>query len=278
MAFIRGIKSRIRGVRGTQQITRAMNLVAASKLRRARDKLQNLRPFVEETLRVTHAMAARISDRNNMYIKARPVNNTAVVVISADRGLCGGYNVNVSKAASALIKEKPREHLITVGTKARDYFRRRNGNIIRAYQGVSETPFYEDAADVGLLAVDLYESGEIDEIYLVYTEFNSVISHTPKVLRLLPLPDAPESGGYMAFEPDEDAFFEYAIPKYVSTVIYGAMIESAACEQGARMSSMENATKNSTDLINRFTLQYNRARQDAITQELAEIIGGAEAL
>jgi F-type H+-transporting ATPase subunit gamma len=265
-------------VYSTQKITRAMNLVAASKLQRTRNKLQNLRPFMEETLRVAYDMAARVTDRESVYIKARPVKNTAIIVISADRGLCGGYNVNVSKAASALISQNTREHLITAGTKARDYFRRRNRNIIRTYQGVSEMPFYEDATDIGLLAVDLYESGEVDEIYLVYTEFKSIISHTPKTLRLLPLPDSPENSGYMDFEPNEEAFLAYTVPKYVSAVIYGAMVESSACELGARMSSMDSATNNSTELINRFTLQYNRARQDAITQELTEIVGGAEAL
>jgi len=152
---MRGIKHRIRSVHSTQQITRAMNMVAASKLQRARGKLENLRPFVEETLRITRDVSEAVSDRNNPYIKNRPVKNSLVIVISADRGLCGGYNVNVSKAAYALVGEKNGEQLITVGIKARDYFRRRGKNIIRSYSGISESPFYEDADDIGLLAVDL---------------------------------------------------------------------------------------------------------------------------
>jgi len=281
MASLREIKHRIHSVHSTQQITRAMNMVAASKFQRARSKMENLRPFVEETIRITHDISAFISDRNNPYLKGRPVNNTLVIVISGDRGLCGGYNINVSKAAYALVNEKPNEQLITVGTKARDYFNRRRKNIIRTYSGVSETPFYEDAADIGLMAVDLYDSGDVDEVYLVYTEFFSAVRIEPKAVKLLPLQPEPgrqAKGGYFDFEPNEDTFLSFIVPKYVSTVIYGAMTESAACEQGARMTGMDSATKNSTELINRFTLQYNRVRQDAITQELTEIVSGANAL
>jgi len=280
MASMREIKHRIRSVHSTQQITRAMNMVAASKLQRARGKMESLHPFVEETVRITRDISAFISDRNNPYIKERPASHTLIIVISADRGLCGGYNVNVSKAAYALAGEKPGEQLITVGTKARDYFRRRHKNIIRTYSGVSETPFYEDANDIGLLAVDLYDSGEVDEVYLVYTEFQSVVSFLPKTVKLLPLQTQAEgeANGAFDFEPDEETFLSFIVPRTVSTVIYGAMVESAACEQGARMTSMDSATKNSSELISRFTLQYNRARQDAITQELTEIVSGANAL
>ena len=278
MASMRGIKRRIRSVNSTQQITRAMNMVAASKLQRARGKLESLRPFVEETIRITNDVSAFISDKDNPYFKRRPANNTLIIVISADRGLCGGYNVNVCKEAFALVEEKTREHLITVGTKARDYFRRRQKNIIRTYQGISELPFYEDASDVGLLAVELYDSGEVDEVYLVYTEFHSVVSFQPKTVKLLPLSADPGRGGYFDFEPNEEALLVFLAPRYVSTVVYGAMCESAACEEGARMTSMDSATKNSTELIDKFTLQYNRARQDAITQELTEIISGANAI
>jgi len=280
MASMREIKSRIRGVRSTRQITRAMNMVAASKLQRARGKLENLRPFVDETKRVARDIAARISDRDNPYIKGRPPGSALTIVISGDRGLCGGYNVNVCKAAFALINEKPREQIITVGVKARDYFNRRGKEIIRTYSGVSENPFYEDAQDIGLLAVDLYDSGEADEVCLVYTEFQSIVNIQPKTTRLLPLQasaEGPPSGWYN-FEPNESAFLSFIVPRYVSTMIYGAMVESAACEQSARMTGMDSATKNSTELINKFTLQYNRARQDAITQELTEIVGGANAI
>ena len=280
MASIRGLKRRIHSVNSTQQITRAMNLVATSKLQHARNKHENLRPYVEETSRIMHDIAGRISDNNNIYFTTRPVNNSVIIVISADRGLCGGYNANVCKAAIALANEVTNEHLITVGIKARDFFRRRKKFIIRTYQGVSETPFFEDATDIGLLAADLFESGEADEVYLVYTEFTTIINHTPRVLKLLPLQSGLNSNanGYMDFEPNEEDFLSYMIPKYISTVIYGAMVESAACEQGARMASMNSATKNSAELMNKFTLQYNKARQDKITQELTEIVSGASVL
>ena len=278
MASMREIRRRIRGVQSTRQITRAMNMVAASKLQRARAKMENLRPFVDKTKRVTRDITASVIDRDNPYIKGREVNSTLVIVISGDRGLCGGYNVNVCKAALSLANEKPREQIITVGLKARDYFNRRRKEVIRTYSGVSENPFYEDAQDIGLLAVDLYDTGEADEAYLVYTEFQSIVNIQPKAIRLLPLPAGDERAAGFGFEPDESAFLSFLAPRYVSTVIYGAMVESAACEQGARMTSMDSATKNSTELINKFTLQYNRARQDAITQELTEIVSGANAI
>ena len=279
MVSTRSIKRRISSVHSTQQITRAMYLVATSKLQKCRSKLETLRPFVEETIRITRNITAYVSDTDSIYFEKRPIYNTAIIVISADRGLCGGYNVNVAKAASAIIKETAQEQLITVGTKSRDYFRKRYKNIIRTYQGVSESPFFEDAADIGLLAADLFESGEADEVYLVYTVFNSALSHTPNTLKLLPLEISPDiTAGYMDFDPDQKTFLSYIVPKYISTVIYGAMVESAACLQGARMSSMDSATKNSSHLLSKFTLKYNRARQDAITQELTEIVSGADAL
>jgi F-type H+-transporting ATPase subunit gamma len=284
MASMRAIKRRIRSISSTQQITRAMNLVAASKLTRAKAQLESIRPFYNETRRVVGDVVRNLTSRDNQYLVQRQVNHTGVIVITGDRGLCGGYNVNVSKRAMELIEEKGNEQLIPVGSNARDYFRRRKKNIIRTYQGISEAPYYEDASEIGGMASELFNSGEVDEVYLVYTEFVTTLTHTPKAIKLLPIePEAePESedrgAAGMSFEPNEAAFLDYVIPKYLSTLIYGAMVESAACEQGARMASMDNATKNSTELINRLSLQYNRARQDAITQELTEIVSGANAL
>jgi len=281
MASMREIKRRISSVKSTQQITRAMNLVAASKLQRAKIQLDNLRPFVTETMRVLSSVTSFLTDSSSIYITGRPVKNSLIIAIAADRGLCGGYNVNLCKEAFKLVSEKDNEQLITVGTKARDYFRRRGKNIIRTYQGFSESPFYEDASEIGLLATDYYESGDSDEVYVVYTEFSSALNHTPTVKKLLPLPveaGSSASSGFMDFEPNQSAILSHLVPKYVSTAIFGAMVESAACEQGARMTSMDSATKNSAELINKFTLQYNRARQDAITQELSEIVSGANAI
>ncbi|MCL2352015.1 MAG: ATP synthase F1 subunit gamma [Firmicutes bacterium] len=283
MASTRAIRRRIKSVGGTQQITRAMNLVAASKLQRARQKLESARPFYQETRRVIESLAA-LSGAESPFLRGRPVRTSGFVVIAADRGLCGGYNVNVCKLAGRLINEKSgeSESIVTVGSKSRDYFRRRRKNIVRTFQGISETPFYEDAAEIGHLLTDSFESGEMDEIYLVYTEFKSVVSHVPRAIKLLPV--EPDGGGetrpqaLMNYEPNPEELLALLIPKYVNTVIYGAMAEASACEQGARMTGMDAATKNSRKLIAALTLEYNRARQGAITQEINEIVGGANAL
>ncbi|MCL2462626.1 MAG: ATP synthase F1 subunit gamma [Defluviitaleaceae bacterium] len=288
MDTTRAIKRRIKSIGSTQQITRAMNLVAASKLTRAKNKLESARPFYRETRRVIEHLAALSGKVSNPYLTGRPVKTTGVIVIAGDRGLCGGYNINVCKLAAGLIAEKgAHESLIAVGTKSRDYFRRRRKNIIRTYQGISESPFYEDAAEIGHLAADCYNSGEMDEVYLVYSEFKSAMAQEPKAVKILPVELGQDAGadgenqsgtaGMTDFEPDEDTLLSLIIPKYINTVIYGAMVEASACEQGARMTGMDAATKNSLKLINGLTLTYNRARQGAITQEINEIVGGANA-
>jgi F-type H+-transporting ATPase subunit gamma len=272
---MRSIKRRIRSVGSTQQITRAMNLVAASKLAKARASLESARPFCLETESSVKRIAAAASP-NNPYFKAGQNRKLAIIVITGDRGLCGGYNVNASKAGYSLIKDGEGDLVISVGVKGRDYFRRRRRKIIRSYSGVSEMPFYEDAYEIGMVAMDLFKDGEVGEVHLVYTKFLSTMTHETSSKRLLPIESG--GGGVMDFEPSEDDLLTYLVPKYISTVIYGAMLESSACEQSARMTGMDSATKNSVDLINSLSLQYNRARQDAITAELTEIVSGANAL
>jgi F-type H+-transporting ATPase subunit gamma len=274
---MRAIKRRIRSVSGTQQITRAMNLVAASKLQRAASKLENARPFHKEFKEMAQSAIDSLRPDSSPYLRASTGSRYAAIVITGDRGLCGGYNVNVCKEARALLHGKSGEKVIAVGVKGRDYFRRRRKKIIRAYSGVSEMPFYEDAAEIALVAMDLFEAGDVDEVHLVYTEFLSTMNHVPRTLRLLPLERA-GGASKIDFEPGEDEFLATFAPKYISTLIYGAMLESSACEQSARMAGMDSATKNSSDLIAKYTLSYNRARQDAITQELTEIVSGANAL
>ncbi len=286
MASMRNIKRRIRSVASTQQITKAMNLVAASKLQKAKQKLERTRPFYTETRNVIQSIISSSKGLKNPYLVQREVKSTAYIVMTGDRGLCGGYNTNVSKLAYTMMKGKPNEKVIAIGVKARDFFRRRKKNIHKLYVGMSEKPFYEDAKEIGRLVFELYDSGQVDEVYLVYTEFKSTISHEPKAMKLLPIDpeeilagsDSAGSAQLMNYEPDEDTLLSYMVPKYVDTLIFGAMVESSACEQGARMTSMDSATKNSSDLIEKYTLQYNRARQGAITQEINEIVSGANAL
>jgi F-type H+-transporting ATPase subunit gamma len=287
MASMRSIKRRIQSVGSTQQITRAMNLVAASKLQRSKSKLENARPFYEETKKMMYGIISASQGIKNEFLSARPVRNSALLVISSDRGLCGGYNVNVSKKAIEVLTDKKSEHVVTIGTKARDYFKRRKRRVIRTYQGISEIPHYEDAQEIGVYLMELYNAQEVDEIYLVYTRFVSMLNHEPTVIKLLPLDasvlpsgydDSNERSAVMEFEPNEETFLQYVIPRYINTFIYGALAESSACEQSARMTSMDSATKNSSALIDEYTLRYNRARQGAITQELTEIVSGANAL
>ncbi len=281
MASMRKIKRRIRSVGSTQQITKAMNLVAASKLQKAKGRLMETRPFYQETKRVIASIVSNSKGLNHPFLEVRQVNNIGVILLTSDRGLCGGYNTVISKETLALINRLQHESMIIVGNKGKDYFRRRKKNIVKTYSGISEKPFYDDAAEIGRLALDMFLKKQIDEVYLAYTELKSTISYVPKIIKILPVDNSEfesEAGGTMNYEPSEEAVLDYVIPKYLNTIIYGALCESAACEQGARMTSMDSATDNAEDMISRLTLLYNRARQGAITQEILEIVSGANAL
>ncbi len=296
MASMRNIKRRIKSVSSTQQITKAMNLVSASKLQKAKTNLAATRPFFQETQRVIASIVTVSGGLKHKYLTKRDeVKNIGVILLSADRGLCGGYNSNVSKEAFALIQKKneqgARESVIVSGNKGRDFLKRRGKNIIKNYTGISEAPTYQNAKEMGELAVAMYERGEIDEIHLVYTEFKSTLVHNPKAIQLLPISadslmdlskeqTAEEKANLalMNYEPAEDEVLNYIVPKYINTVIFGALVESAACEEGARMTSMDTATENAEEMIDKLTLSFNRARQGAITQEITEIISGANAL
>jgi F-type H+-transporting ATPase subunit gamma len=260
-----------------------MNLVAAAKLGHARTALRDAKPFFDATRQAAVRLIAGSAGVKHVYLGAGGrVRRPAIVVICGDRGLCGGYNVNVCKAAHAFIKSRRDEgsdvSLITVGSKARDYFIRRRERISESFTGVSEDPSYDAASRIGESLLDAFAAGGIDGIYLAYTEFKSVVRHDAKVMGLLPADpsDHPESSP-VNYDSDPESILDYIIPKYVNTIIYGAMLESAACEQGARMTSMESATDNADEMISKLTLSYNRARQSAITQEITEIVSGAGA-
>jgi len=283
MASIRNIKRRIRSVKSTQQITKAMNLVAASKLQRAKQAMERTRPYFYETQKVISAIVKNSKGVKHPFLERREVRNIALIVLTGDRGLCGGYNTNVSKEAIKLAA-RPGDKFIFVGGKGRDYFRRRGKAHYKLYTGISEKPQYSDAAEIGQEVAALFKGREVDEVYIAYTEFKSTISHTPKVVRLLPVElssvaaAAAPGGSLMNYEPSEEEVLDYVIPMYINTVIYGAMAEAAACEQGARMTSMDSATENADEMIDTLTLKFNQARQSAITQEITEIVSGANAL
>ena len=283
MASMRDIKRRIKSVNSTQQITNAMYLVASSKLNKAKARLEDTRPFFNETRKVIANIVNGSGNISHPYLDKREVKSTGVIVVTGDRGLCGGYNTNINKKAMSAIKNKETDKVIAIGSKSRDYFKSR-ANLVQSFTNISEHPTYEDALQVGRLALDMFTSGEVDEVYLAYTEFISTLASEPKLIKLFPLDvndfkteEKTETtvGALTIYEPSEEAVLEYVIPKYVNTVIFGAMVESAVCELGARMTAMDSATENAEEMIDYLNLVYNRARQSAITQEITEIVSGS---
>ncbi len=283
MASMRDIKRRIKSVNSTQQITNAMYLVASSKLNKAKARLEDTRPFFNETRQVIANIVNGSGNISHPYLDKREVKSTGVIVVTGDRGLCGGYNINVNKLAMSAIKNKENDKVIAIGGKSKEYFKTR-ANVVEAFTNISENPTYEDALKVGRLALDMFTSGEVDEVYLAYTEFISTLASEPKLIKLFPLDvndfkneekETTSASALTIYEPSEEAVLEYVIPKYVNTVIYGAMVESAVCELGARMTAMDSATENAEEMIGMLNLVYNRARQSAITQEITEIVSGS---
>jgi len=282
MESMQMIKSRIQSIGSTRQITQSMRMVSTAKVQKSRNRMAGNRAFSEQIQRFVGELPRSFGDSRHPYLKGNQSDAAAVIVISGDRGLCGGYNLNVCKEAVALADRiSGKVRMVTVGVKAKDYFGRRRRKAARSFTGVSETPFFDDAVEIGSIALDWFQRGEVGAVYLVYTRFQTLLSQTPLHSKLLPLePDAgTESTGIaMRFEPESDAFLERVVPLYVNAVIYGALLESSACEQSARITSMDAAVKNSDEMIASLTLLYNQARQGAITREITEIVGGAEAL
>jgi F-type H+-transporting ATPase subunit gamma len=284
MASMLDIKRRIKSVNSTKQITKAMNLVASSKLTKARSNFNDTKPFFDGTVSVISNIIKRTGQASNPFLKKREGNKVAVIVITGDRGLCGGYNANACKAALNVIGDREAE-IITIGSKAREFFKHKKADIAAGFRDISEKPTYQDAKRVADTAVKMFSEGKVDEVYIVYTKYISTISNEPQTLKLLPLnPDnftAEEATGpstLTIYEPDEEAVLDYIIPKYINTVVYGALVESAVCELSSRMTAMDAATDNASDMIDRLNLFYNRARQGAITQEITEIVSGSNAL
>ena len=283
MASMRDIKRRIKSVNSTQQITNAMYLVASSKLTKAKARLEDTRPFFTETKKVITNIVNGSGNISHPYLDKREVKSTGVIVITGDRGLCGGYNTNINKLAMTVIKNKETDKVIAVGSKSKEFFKSR-ANLVQSFTNISENPIYEDALQIGRLALDMFTSGQVDEVYLAYTEFVSSLVNEPKLIKLFPL-DVDDfkteektennTSALTIYEPSEEAVLEYVIPKYVNTVIFGAMVESAVCELGARMTAMDSATENAEEMIDSLNLVYNRARQTAITQEITEIVSGS---
>ena len=284
---LRDIKNRIKSVKSTKQITKAMNLVASSKLQRLKGRVISARPFLYEIRRAISNIVLHTENLKNIYTEVRPVENSLIIVIAGDRGLCGAYNANVIKESLKHIKVRENSRIIVLGAKALKFFSGSEHDIYKYVTGISDKPFYGDAAELGNLAMDMFKSKEVDEVLVVYTRFDSMLSYTPVMETVLPvditkfeLEDDSEKEYFdiMEFEPKAGIILEQMLPKYINVFLFDAMLESAACELAARAASMDNATKNAEDRIDEMTLTYNRARQSVITKEIIEVVAGANAL
>jgi F-type H+-transporting ATPase subunit gamma len=287
MANLKAIRKRIVSVKNTQKITRAMKMVAAARLRRAQQNITELRPYAQKTLEVLSSVALRAGDESvHPLLARRDPKKVLLVSLTSDRGLAGAFNGNINKAAYARWKALEAQgvdvHFAVVGRKGRDFLRRRGAKIEFEFTGVFEDLTVSKAGEIGRAIVAEYKVDGFDAVYLIYNEFKSAISQNVVVEPLMPITpiDPPEQTAAIDFiyEPSKDALLDRLLPMYVEIEIFRALLESVASEHGARMTAMDNATKNAAEMIGKLTLTYNRARQAAITTELMEIIGGAEAL
>ncbi|GAW31400.1 MAG: ATP synthase F1 subunit gamma [Bacillota bacterium] len=280
MPSMRDIKRRIKSIKNTEQITKAMKMVAAAKLRKAQDKVFQARPYARELAGTLSRLAGAALDSTHPLMVKREVKKVAFVVVTADRGLCGGYNANIIRKVRSEISAFNDVSLICVGRKGRDFFRRIGVPIIAEFTGLGEEARYQDAKLIAETIVDLYLKGEFDEVYVVYTEFFSALTQRPKTIKLLPVEAPAEEGAKVdyIYEPNAETVLSALLPKYLNTTMFRAMLEAKASEHGARMTAMGSATDNAKEMIAKLTLNYNRARQAAITKEISEIVGGAAAL
>ena len=278
------IRRRIRSVKNTQQITKAMKMVAAAKLRRAQERMFAARPYAAGLRQVLASVSTRVDLSAHPLLQTRePEHNVVVVVVTADRGLCGAFNANVIRAAQNFIREHSFEgvQLVTIGRKASDFFRRRTIPI-RRQVFVAQALSLDTAREIADDLIKDFISGDIDGVYVIYNEFKSLIAQQVRADRLLPIARefeaAPEQQAIdYLYEPGPEAILSDLLPKHIEFQLYRVLLESAAAEQGARMTAMEAATKNASDMINHLTLTYNRIRQAAITKEIIEIVSGASA-
>ena len=284
MASMKDIKRRRDSIQSTGQITKAMKLVSTVKLQKAKGKAESTKPYSDLMYETICNMLARSGNINHKYLVPGESSKKAVITITANRGLAGGYNTNLTKLITESGIPKEDIDIVAIGTKGRDYLARRGYNISEDDSDVINEPLYTDARSICDKLLERFAAGEIGEIYLAYTSFKNTVVHEPKLIKLLPVSvdtDGLSSGEDttpMNYEPAEDEALNLIIPKYVCSLIYGAIIEAVASENGARMQAMDNATSNADEMISDLSLKYNRARQASITQELTEIIAGANAI
>jgi F-type H+-transporting ATPase subunit gamma len=294
MATLREIRRRIIGIKSTQQITKAMKMVAAARLRRAQEAILNFRPYANTISHLLDNFVANIEDYDNPLLKAREVNKVTVVVVTSDRGLCGSFNTNLLRYAEDYIKTELKVYLdsknldiVCIGKKGNDFFTKRNYPVKKGYVNFFANLTYDSALDVIHFLSNEYLIGRTDKVVFIYNEFKSVISQIIKTVQILPIvvekkneikPKRFRPIIEFIYEPSRENILNTLLPKYLEVQMWRVVLESNASEQGARMTAMDNATENAKELLRILSLSYNRARQAAITKELLEIVAGADAL
>lgn len=302
MASLRDIKRKIRSVKNMRQITQAMKMVAAARLRRVQERVEKGKPYAQTMTELVGVLAPNVKEISHPLLDNRPVGAVGIVAIAADKGLCGSYNTNILRtshqfvdAQTKLMAEGPSEalrngrdavKLVTVGRKATDYFTKRGYNVAQSYPAPSPQGPYEEIRTIANAITGMFLTGEVDEVHVCYSEFRSVISQRPKTVKFLPIePPSAEDGAEskqggmdFIFEPDATQLLGVLLPRFVETRVYQLLMEAVASEFGAKMTAMTNATKNAGEQIDSLTMLANRTRQAGITKELLDIVGGAEAL
>jgi len=291
MATLRDIRKKIKAIQSTKKITKAMKMVAAAKLRKVQDRMLNFRPYATSMQTVLSSLA-RVAEREvHPILAVRPRKTVEVLVMTSDRGLCGAFNTNILRSATQYIDSLKREgfelSFSAVGRKSRDYFRRRNLTTRKSWVGLSGRIAYTDAQEIATDIIENYTNETIDEVVLIYNEFKSLATQKLSILKLLPIVELEGEGaatehaalyGDFLYEPSAEILFDRLLPKYIEIQVYRALLESSAAEEAARMSAMENASKNCDELITKTTLIANKLRQAGITKDLMDIVGGVEAL
>lgn len=286
MAIAKEIRARIKSVRNTRKITRAMEMIAASKLRKARDRMEATRPFAQRAREVIGHLAKAHPEYQHPYMIERPAKRVGMIVVATDRGLCGGLNTNLFRKSLAEIKAWTNQgaevSLAIIGHKAEQFFKRLTFNIAAYAHHLGDAPKVQAVIGSVKVMLDAYDAGEIDRLLLISNEFVNTISQKPRVTQLLPLvPDPDKAIDYhwdYIYEPDARSLLTLLLTRYVESQVYQGVIENLACEQAARMMAMKNATESAGDVIHELNLEYNKARQAAITKELAEIVSGSAAV
>ncbi|OGQ72274.1 MAG: ATP synthase F1 subunit gamma [Deltaproteobacteria bacterium RIFCSPLOWO2_12_FULL_60_16] len=285
MATLKAIRKRIGSIRNTQQITKAMKMVSAAKLRRAQEAVLAARPYAEKMAALLQNLSARVAAEAHPLLTAREEKKVLLLLLTADRGLCGGYNSNLIRAAEGFLRSQRGEkeiQLAVVGRKGVDYFRRRKVEMAERYINIGSRPAEELAAELAEKLIARFLQGECDAVYMLYSRFRSALSQVPTMEKLVPVAAEKDEGEGQAteylYEPGLEALLSSLLPKVVEVGIYRALLEASASEHGARMTAMDSATSNAAEMISTLTLQMNRARQASITKELLEVVSTAEAL